>query len=490
MGARGCETSLQKPAEVCIGAVPADHQCFVLQQPSFLDPASGIAALAEEPAGESGGETEPPEETAAPGEGQDSPPRETVAPDDTSSKQPDETVAPGGAHGPEPREPRSGWRQDGQPEGTPAPGGGQDGQPEGTPAPGGGQDGQPEGTPAPDGMLNAEAEATHAPAALTSKADMAVKIYIGPKDPQVEAEDEVIDLNTKVKKLALYAIVTPEGSAQAIDWFTSNKKVASIRPSGTDCVVTGLKSGVVTITARVKGRSDIWDTCTVTVAGLAKSISVSGRGIGLGIHREVYRIGLAQGNHQQGGRLVLGRRRRGDHRPGHGDADGEGRGRRHGCERHGHGQGLGRRRLRALSGHRAAQVHGGRGPAERRNHRQRVDLPVREQKARADGGGQARGRQAGRILVLTNPKVAKVDRKGVVTGIKAGQSVIRATSADGLTYKEIALTVMTGRASGLNTTGRSPPFTPTGIPVADTWDTPIRGTHRWAPARLGNGAWN
>ena len=260
-----------------IGSIPA----------YWIFPA-GFSALAEEQLEEPGSQ---PEASLAPDDGQDAQPKEPSAPDDGQGAQPEEPSAPDDGQGAQPEEtsaPDDG--QGAQPEEPSAPDDGQGAQPEEPSAPDDGQGAQPEETLAPDDAqgtqtgetvmpdeaLDEGAETADYHAGLIPKAASGVVIYAGPKDPQVAAGDEVIDLNAKGKKLALYALVTPDGSSQAVDWFTTNKKVASIKASGSDCVVTGLKPGKVTITARAKDGSGVYGICTVTVAGLAKAVTVSG----------------------------------------------------------------------------------------------------------------------------------------------------------------------------------------------------------------------
>ncbi len=261
---------------------------------------SEITAAAEAQADGSGGGPGTAEEVAAPDSGQGAEDDESVAPDDEQVTEEDETATPDGEQSAEGD--NTSAQDDGQGtegEGTPAPDDGQGTEGEGTPAPDDGQGAEGEGTPAPGGGLDAEGEETldlgtlpdetispnellntdtgaEPPVELKAKAATGVMIYVGPRDPAVEADVEVIDLNSKVKKLSLYAVVMPEGSPQAVDWFITKNKAVSAKLSGTNCVLTGLKPGSVTVTARAKDGSGVLDTCTVTVAGLAKSITVSG----------------------------------------------------------------------------------------------------------------------------------------------------------------------------------------------------------------------
>lgn len=70
----------------------------------------------------------------------------------------------------------------------------------------------------------------------------------------------------------LSAIVSPSDAARNVQWSSSNPNVASVSSTG---LVSGKNSGTATITCRTTDGSNLSASCTVTVAQLISSISLS-----------------------------------------------------------------------------------------------------------------------------------------------------------------------------------------------------------------------
>ena len=82
-----------------------------------------------------------------------------------------------------------------------------------------------------------------------------------------------IDLTKEDKTLQLTTSVTPQSPWSELNWKSSSPKTASVDANG---LVTGYKSGVVTITASTMDGSRVSASCKVNVANLVNDVTASG----------------------------------------------------------------------------------------------------------------------------------------------------------------------------------------------------------------------
>lgn len=82
-----------------------------------------------------------------------------------------------------------------------------------------------------------------------------------------------IDLTKEDKTLQLTTSVTPQSPWSELNWKSSSPKTASVDANG---LVTGYKSGVVTITASTMDGSRVSASCKVNVANLVNEVTASG----------------------------------------------------------------------------------------------------------------------------------------------------------------------------------------------------------------------
>ncbi|MDP4132789.1 MAG: Ig-like domain-containing protein [Bacillota bacterium] len=101
------------------------------------------------------------------------------------------------------------------------------------------------------------------------------KVYITCRDKDVTGGTLGIDLGSEEKTLQLGAYTDPSDASNLVTWSSNNTKVATVDENGL-VTVTGLKTGMVKITATAADGSKKAATVTINVAILAKEINITG----------------------------------------------------------------------------------------------------------------------------------------------------------------------------------------------------------------------
>lgn len=104
-----------------------------------------------------------------------------------------------------------------------------------------------------------------------------VLVVVGPKVQKITLNKSSVTLNRSTKNITYQlkkSIKNKNATYKAVDWYTSNKNIATVDINGK---VTVLKKGTVTITVRTKDGSNKYAKCKITVKQLVTKLSYNSK---------------------------------------------------------------------------------------------------------------------------------------------------------------------------------------------------------------------